>query len=105
MRIVIVYLIHWPVHLNPNGNHHFLPTLPDGKRDVVHDWPLRDTWKQMEELVKKGKVRSIGVSNTSQRILEEEILPYAEIVPAVDQVRSPSSSFLAPLLTTGSLTI
>ena len=93
-----VYLVHWPVHLNPNGNHPLFPTLPNGHRDVVHDWPLRETWKQMEAMVKKGKVRSIGVSNTSQRKLEEEILPYAEIPPAVDQVhflRSPSPSMLA----------
>ena len=34
-----------------------------------------------------GKVRSIGVSNFSQKKLEE-ILPTAEIIPAVDQVRS-----------------
>ena len=60
---MLVYLIHWPVHLNPKGNHHFIPTLSNGHRDVVRDWPLRDTWKQMEEMVKKGKVRSIGVSN------------------------------------------
>ncbi len=49
-----VYLVHWPVALNPNGNHPFLPTLPDGKRDVVHSWKVADTWAQMEQLVKKG---------------------------------------------------
>ncbi len=30
------------------------PTLPDGKRDVDHSWVLKDTWAQMEEMVKKG---------------------------------------------------
>jgi glycerol 2-dehydrogenase (NADP+) len=39
----------------------------------------------MEGLVKKGKVRSIGVSNFSQMKLEE-ILPTATIVPAVNQL-------------------
>ena len=40
----------------------------------------------MEDLLKTGKVKSIGVSNFSRKKLEEEILPYATVVPAVDQV-------------------
>lgn len=80
-----VYLIHWPVPLNPNGNHPKFPTLPNGKRDVDHSWDLKDTWKQMENLYKAGKVKAIGVSNFSQMKLEE-ILPTAEIKPAADQV-------------------
>jgi len=80
-----LYLIHWPVPLNPKGNHPAFPTLPDGKRDVDHSWSIQDTWKQMEEVLKKGKVRSIGVSNFSQRKMEE-LLTTAEIVPVVDQL-------------------
>ena len=80
-----VLLIHWPVHLNPAGNNKLFPTLPDGSRDVIRDWPLSKTWAEMESLVKKGKVRSIGVSNFSQLKLEE-ILPTATIVPAVNQL-------------------
>lgn len=42
-----------------------MPTLPDGKRDVDHEWSLIQTWKQMEGLVKKGekihKSRPLGV--------------------------------------------
>ncbi|KIM26720.1 hypothetical protein M408DRAFT_179917 [Serendipita vermifera MAFF 305830] len=78
-------LIHWPVHLNPNGNHKFFPTLPNGVRDVVHDWDLSKTWAEMESLVKKGKLRSIGVSNFSQMKLEE-ILKSATITPVVNQL-------------------
>jgi len=81
-----LYLIHWPVPLNPNGNHPRIPTLPDGRRDVVHDWKIKDTWAQMEDVLRKGKVRAIGVSNVSKRILETEILPYATVVPAVNQL-------------------
>lgn len=80
-----LYLIHWPVPLNPKGNHPVFPTLPDGKRDVAGEWDLKDTWKQMEAVLKKGKVRSIGVSNFSEVKLEE-ILPTAEIIPAVNQL-------------------
>ncbi|SJK98824.1 related to GCY1-galactose-induced protein of aldo/keto reductase family [Armillaria ostoyae] len=80
-----LYLMHWPVPLNPKGNHPMFPTLPDGKRDVDHSWVLKDTWAQMEEMVKKGKVRTIGVSNCSKMKLDE-ILPYATIIPAVNQL-------------------
>ncbi|KAJ7655910.1 NADP-dependent oxidoreductase domain-containing protein [Mycena rosella] len=99
-----LYLVHWPIALNPNGNHPLIPTLPDGKRDVVHSWDLKDTWKQMEALVKKGKVRSIGVSNFSEMNLEK-ILPTAEIIPAVDQLElhiyNPQHKLLAYLRSKG----
>ncbi|KAH0826744.1 NADP-dependent oxidoreductase domain-containing protein [Lanmaoa asiatica] len=101
-----VYLIHWPVALNPNGNHPTFPTRPNGNRDVDESRDLKETWKDMEALVKKGeiqgpdyrgkihgsrlnditgKLRSIGASNFSQMMLER-ILPTAEIIPAVDQL-------------------
>jgi diketogulonate reductase-like aldo/keto reductase len=48
-----VYLVHWPVPLNPNGSDPFFP-MKDGIRDVDHNWKLSETWKQMEGLVKKG---------------------------------------------------
>ncbi|KAF7425995.1 hypothetical protein PC9H_008357 [Pleurotus ostreatus] len=80
-----LYLVHWPVPLNPKGNHPIFPLLPDGKRDVDHSWDLKDTWKQMEAMVQKGKVKSIGVSNFSQKKLDE-ILPTAEIIPVVNQL-------------------
>jgi len=80
-----LYLIHWPVALNPNGNHPVFPTRPNGNRDVDESRDLRETWKDMEALVKKGKVRSIGASNFSQMMLEK-ILPIAEITPAVNQL-------------------
>jgi glycerol 2-dehydrogenase (NADP+) len=51
----LVYLIHWPVPLNPNGNDPVFPKLPNGVRDVDYSWNLSDTWKQMEAMVKKGE--------------------------------------------------
>ncbi|GBE83892.1 D-galacturonate reductase [Sparassis crispa] len=81
-----LYLIHWPIHLNPNGNDPKFPTRPDGTRDVLTDWKLKDTWSQMEAVLKKGKVKAIGVSNCSEKVLEEQLLPFAEVVPAVDQL-------------------
>lgn len=55
MYDIPVYLVHWPVALNPNGNHPVMPMRPDGKRDVLHDWKLQDTWKQMEMVLKTGQ--------------------------------------------------
>ena len=51
----IVYLVHWPVHLNPDGNHPAFPTRTDGSRDIVTDWPLSKTWEQMEAVNAKGQ--------------------------------------------------
>ncbi|TFK48890.1 Aldo/keto reductase [Heliocybe sulcata] len=80
-----LYLVHWPVPLNPNGNDPVFPKLPDGTRDIDWEWSIKDTWKQMEAVYKKGKVKAIGVSNFSEKKLEE-MLPTAEIVPAVNQL-------------------
>lgn len=83
---LLVYLIHWPVHLNPNGNDPKFPTRPDGSRDVLTEWKISDTWAQMEAVLAKGKVRAIGVSNMSEKLLERDLLPYAKVVPAVNQI-------------------
>ncbi|KIJ11693.1 hypothetical protein PAXINDRAFT_137693 [Paxillus involutus ATCC 200175] len=80
-----LYLIHWPVAMNANGNHPVFPTRPNGNRDIDESRELKDTWKDMEAMVKKGKVKSIGASNFSQMMLEK-VLPTAEIVPTVNQL-------------------
>ncbi|KAJ5040598.1 uncharacterized protein L3040_006250 [Drepanopeziza brunnea f. sp. 'multigermtubi'] len=84
---VDLYLMHWPVAMNPNGNHEKFPKLPDGSRDLVRDWKHTETWKAMEKLVATGKVKAIGVSNYSVKYLEE-LLPVAKIVPAVNQIEN-----------------
>lgn len=78
--------MHWPIAMNPNGNNPMFPTKPDGLRDILYDWPLKDTWAQFEKVYKSGKAKAIGVSNCSQLKLEEEILPFCEIVPMVNQI-------------------
>lgn len=57
---------------------------PDFTIDVI-DVPLIETWRAMEALVKKGKLRAIGVSNFSAAKIEE-IWDAAEIKPAVNQI-------------------
>ena len=55
---------------------------------LIH-WPVKDcvraTWQMMEECVRLGKVRSIGVSNFNRHHLDY-LLSYAEIRPAVNQI-------------------
>ncbi len=56
-----LYLVHWP----------------KGKRSV-------ETWKALEEIYKKGKVKAIGVSNFLVHHLES-FLPECNVTPAVNQ--------------------
>ena len=54
---------------------------------LVH-WPTgkyTEYWKQFEELYKDGKVKNIGVSNFTMRMLDE-LLEVCEIKPSVNQV-------------------
>ncbi|GAA6015301.1 hypothetical protein JCM10207_008941 [Rhodosporidiobolus poonsookiae] len=80
-----LFLIHWPVPLNPNGSDPKFPKRPDGSRDLDLDRKVADTWADMEKLVEKGLVKAIGVSNFSIPYLED-LLKTAKIVPAVNQV-------------------
>ncbi|TVY48833.1 D-galacturonate reductase [Lachnellula occidentalis] len=84
---VDLYLVHWPVAMNPNGNHEKFPKLPDGSRDLIRDHSHIQTWKSMEKLLATGKVKAIGVANYSVRNLEE-LLPHATVVPAVNQIEN-----------------
>lgn len=54
---VDLYLMHWPVPLNPNGNHDKFPTKPEGGRDLHEGWDYIKTYKEMEKLLKSGKVK------------------------------------------------
>ncbi|KAL2835335.1 NADP-dependent oxidoreductase domain-containing protein [Aspergillus pseudoustus] len=80
-----LYLIHWPVRLVPNETSQLLPTNPDGTRAVDRAWNQQDTWKQMEQAYRSGKVRAIGVSNFSVPYLEDLEKTW-EVIPAVNQV-------------------
>jgi len=85
---VDLYLVHWPVPMNPNGNHPLFPKHEDGSRDLdMKEWSHVKTWKEMEKLVKTGKTKAIGVSNYSVPFLEE-LLPHCEVTPAANQVEN-----------------
>jgi glycerol 2-dehydrogenase (NADP+) len=83
-RIRVVYLMHWPIPLPPLDE--TIPLLPNGDRHLLDEkgWNYIDTWKAMENLVKIGKCKAIGVSNMSIPYLER-LISECEIVPAVNQ--------------------
>lgn len=90
---VDLFLVHWPVAMNPNGTRHDggdadkFPTLPNGERDILWDHDHVDTWKAMEALLPTGKTRAIGVSNYSKVFLEN-LLKQTTVVPAVNQIEN-----------------
>jgi glycerol 2-dehydrogenase (NADP+) len=84
---VDLYLMHWPVPMNGQGNDPLFPTRSDGSRDLDTEWSYVDTWKEMEKLLATGKVKAIGVSNCSVPFLEK-LLEQSDVVPAVNQIEN-----------------
>ena len=87
-----LYLIHWPVAFQKGIG---FPSKPDEYRSL-DEVPLLTTWKKMEEAYDQGLARHIGVSNFSQKKLED-LNANARIIPEVNQVE------LHPLLQQNSL--
>lgn len=77
--------IHWPVAFRRVDETERFPINEKTYLLDIIDVPLTETWKALEALVKKGKIRSIGVSNFSIQNLEL-VWEAAEIKPVVNQV-------------------
>lgn len=103
---VDLYLMHWPVPMNPKGksnvfrqdenktnksagNHPLFPKHEDGSRDIDTSITHQDTWKNLEKLIQShpDKVKAIGVANYSVKYMEK-LLKIATIVPAVNQIEN-----------------
>jgi D-xylose reductase len=85
-----LYLIHFPISLKfvpferyPPG-WVYGPDSPNPRMEPIRV-PIADTWRAMEDLVRAGLVRNIGVSNFGVSLLRD-LLSYAKIPPAVLQV-------------------
>lgn len=86
-----LYLIHFPIALehvpfetrNPVG--WFLDPQASAPRMHPVSVPISETWSAMEQLVRDGLVKNIGVCNFNVALLRD-LLSYAEIPPAVLQV-------------------
>jgi D-xylose reductase len=88
-----LYLIHFPIALRyvdfedrypPEWV--FDPQAVEPRMEPVRI-PVSETWQAMEELVRAGLVRNIGVCNFNTSILRD-LLAHAEIPPAVLQIES-----------------
>lgn len=90
-----LYLIHFPIPLAyvpfdqryPPG-WFFDPSPPEGSPRMVPDLvSIAETWRAMEDLVDRGLVRHIGISNFGSSLIRD-LLSYARIRPEVLQIES-----------------
>jgi diketogulonate reductase-like aldo/keto reductase len=71
LKYIDLYYLHWPV------------VSPDGEGKWTHR-QIYDIWKDMEECVRKGYTRHLGISNfNGQNVLD--ILSYCKIKPIANQ--------------------
>lgn len=80
-----LYLMHWPFAYQFVNKKVTNPRDASGKQMFDETWKIEETWAELEKLVKKGKVRNIGVCNFGPKSLEK-LLKVAKIKPAVNQV-------------------
>jgi diketogulonate reductase-like aldo/keto reductase len=83
-----LYMMHWPVQMTKDSK---LVSTRDGgefKFEIVHSGDrdkLAQTYQAMENLVQKGLVKNLGVSNFSTRQLSELLID-CEIKPIANEV-------------------
>ena len=84
-----LYLIHFPIALKfvpfetrypPEWIHD--PTIQNPRMEEDEGVSMRETWEAMEELVKEGLVKNIGVCNIGVSMLRD-ILQYCKVKPSV----------------------
>ena len=71
-----LYLIHWPVNFAFVAADNLFPQKENGKYLHDDEVNLQDTWRELEKMVKKGKVRSIGLSNFRKDLVEHILETY-----------------------------
>lgn len=88
-----LYLIHFPISLQyvPIATRYppewiFDPEAQEPEMKIA-PVPLSETWRAMEALVAKGKVKQIGVCNYNSALMHD-LMAYAKIKPAVLQIES-----------------
>ena len=83
-----LYIVHFPISLKyVDPSDRYPPGFTyDGKKNVVLGTAtIQETWTAMEDLVKSGLARSIGISNFNGALILD-LLRYAKIVPATLQI-------------------
>lgn len=91
---VDLYLVHWPFttlkRTDSEGKEVYLPlkAWPDYDSYFDKDWDYIKTWQQVQELVKEGKTKAVGVSNYTVKRLKKLIEhPSTKVIPSVNQVQ------------------
>jgi D-xylose reductase len=88
-----LYLVHFPISLKyvPIAERYPPEWIFDPKAEhptmEIDPVPLFETWRAMEELVRAGLVRNIGVCNYNSALLHD-LMAYAEIKPTMLQIES-----------------
>lgn len=83
-----LYLVHFPVATEHTGVGTTDSALDeDGVLEIDTTISLETTWRAMEDLVSKGLVRSIGISNYDI-FLTRDCLAYSKVKPAVNQIET-----------------
>ncbi|XP_077378109.1 aldo-keto reductase family 1 member A1-A isoform X1 [Festucalex cinctus] len=82
LTYVDLYLMHWPMAFQPGKE--LMPRREDGSL-CYSDTHYTDTWAAMEELVDRGLVKAIGLSNFNARQMND-IIVMARHRPVVNQV-------------------
>ncbi|KAJ5185727.1 Short-chain dehydrogenase/reductase SDR [Penicillium cf. griseofulvum] len=81
MEYVDLFLMHWPVAWKAGED---LFPKKDGK-PIMENIDILDTYAAMEQLLKTGKVKAIGVSNCDKAEMER-LVKNSSIIPAVHQM-------------------
>ena len=76
-----LYLMHWGIATPPGE----AEPLDENGYLISDKVPLSETWHAMENLVKEGLVKSIGVSNFTAPLLID-LSAHSNITPAVNQI-------------------
>eukprot|EP00172_Hildenbrandia_rubra_P002348 Plantae.Rhodophyta-Hildenbrandia_rubra.ctg31427.p1 GENE.Plantae.Rhodophyta-Hildenbrandia_rubra.ctg31427~~Plantae.Rhodophyta-Hildenbrandia_rubra.ctg31427.p1 ORF type:complete len:310 (+),score=68.01 Plantae.Rhodophyta-Hildenbrandia_rubra.ctg31427:379-1308(+) len=83
-----MYLVHFPISWEFKGlpikEENWISRDDEGHVRFTNNVTLQDTWKGMEECVRLGLVKTIGVSNFPVFVICD-MLNYCEIKPAVNQ--------------------
>ncbi|KAI1299359.1 1,5-anhydro-D-fructose reductase [Halotydeus destructor] len=84
LSYVDLYLVHWPMAFKDDDDEMY-PLSSDGSVSFRTDITFTDTWRGMENILKLGLAKSIGVSNFNEDQINR-LLEKATIKPAVNQI-------------------
>lgn len=77
-----LYLMHFGIAFKRGGD---LEPLDENGKVITDTVSIQETWQAMEDLVKRGLVKSIGVSNFTTTMLLD-LLTYAKVKPVMNQI-------------------